>query len=145
MASNIHSNIRKLEGALIRIGAFASLTGSEISVDLAKEVLKDFFDTNKEAVDIDSIQSSVANFYNIKPNELKSQKRNKKLAIPRQIAMYLSRELTNASLPEIGAKFGGKNHSTVIHAIRKVEDMIKNDPKIRKDIELLKNRITSCR
>jgi len=145
LASNIHSNIRKLEGALIRIGAFASLTGNEISIDLAKEVLKDFFDNNNGIVDIDSIQTLVANFYNIKPADLRSQRRTKNLSLPRQIAMYLSRELTKASLPEIGLKFGGKNHSTVIHAIKKIEEMIKNDLKIKKDIDLLINRITSCK
>jgi chromosomal replication initiator protein len=127
IAGKIKSNIRELEGSLIRLIAFASLTGQEISLPLAQEVLKSILEHEEKAVTIDIIQKYVADFYNLKMADLRSRNNSKSIAMPRQIAMYLCKSLTHASLPEIGRSFGGKHHSTVIHSIRKVEDMRKRD------------------
>jgi len=127
IAGRIKSNIRELEGSLIRLIAFASLTGQEISLSLAQEVLKNILEHEEKAVTIEIIQRFVADYYNLKLTELKSRNNSKSIAMPRQIAMYLCKSLTHASLPEIGRSFGGKHHSTVIHSIRKVEDLRKKD------------------
>jgi len=127
IAGKIKSNIRELEGSLIRLIAYASLTGQEISLALAQDVLKNILDHEEKAVTIEAIQKFVADYYNLKLVELKSRNNSKSVAMPRQIAMYLCKSLTHASLPEIGRSFGGKHHSTVIHSIRKVEDLRKND------------------
>jgi len=127
IASRIKSNIRELEGSLIRLIAYASLTGREISLPLAQEVLKNVIDQDEKAVTIDSIQKFVADYYQLKVTDLKSRNNSKSIAMPRQVAMYLCKTLTHASLPEIGRSFGGKHHSTVIHSIRKVEDLRKRD------------------
>ncbi len=127
IAGKIKSNIRELEGSLIRLIAYASLTGQELSLSLAQEVLKNIIDHEEKAVTIDAIQKFVAEYYNLKLVELKSRNNSKSVAMPRQIAMYLCKSLTHASLPEIGRSFGGKHHSTVIHSIRKVEDLRKKD------------------
>jgi chromosomal replication initiator protein len=127
MAGRIKSNIRELEGSLIRLIAYASLTGREISLDLTQDVLKDVLDQDDKAVTIESIQKYISDYYQLKVAELKSRNNSKSIAMPRQIAMYLSKSLTNASLPEIGRSFGGKHHSTVIHSIKKVEEMRKTD------------------
>jgi len=128
IAGRIKSNIRELEGSLIRLIAYASLTGQEISLSLAQDVLKNILDHDERAVTIEIIQKYVADYYNLKLVELKSRNNSKSVAMPRQIAMYLCKSLTHASLPEIGRSFGGKHHSTVIHSIRKVEDLRKRDP-----------------
>ena len=128
IAGRIKSNVRELEGSLIRLIAYASLTGQEISLTLAQEVLKNILDHEEKAVTIEIIQKFVADYYNLKLVELKSRNNSKSVAMPRQIAMYLCKSLTHASLPEIGRSFGGKHHSTVIHSIRKVEDLRKRDP-----------------
>ena len=127
IAGKIKSNIRELEGSLIRLIAYASLTGQELSLGLAQEVLKNILDHEERAVTIEIIQKHVADYYNLKMVELKSRNNSKSVAMPRQIAMYLCKSLTHASLPEIGRSFGGKHHSTVIHSIRKVEDLRKRD------------------
>ncbi len=127
IAGKIKSNIRELEGSLIRLIAYASLTGQELSLSLAQEVLKNIIDHEEKAVTIDAIQKFVAEYYNLKLVELKSRNNSKSVAMPRQIAMYLCKPLTHASLPEIGRSFGGKHHSTVIHSIRKVEELRKKD------------------
>ena len=127
IAGRIKSNIRELEGSLIRLIAYASLTGQEITLPLAQEVLKNVLDHETKAVTIELIQKFVADYYNLKMVELKSRNNSKSVAMPRQIAMYLCKALTHASLPEIGRSFGGKHHSTVIHSIRKVEDLRKKD------------------
>lgn len=127
IAGKIKSNIRELEGSLIRLVAYASLTGQELSLSLAHEVLKNILDHEERAVTIEIIQKYVADYYNLKLGELKSRNNSKSIAMPRQIAMYLCKSLTHASLPEIGRSFGGKHHSTVIHSIRKVEDLRKKD------------------
>jgi chromosomal replication initiator protein len=127
IAGKIKSNIRELEGSLIRLIAFASLTGQEITLALTQEVLKNVLDHDVKAVTIEIIQKFVADYYNLKMIDLKSRNNAKSVAMPRQIAMYLCKSLTHASLPEIGRSFGGKHHSTVIHSIRKVEDLRKRD------------------
>jgi chromosomal replication initiator protein len=143
LASQIDSNIRMLEGSLIRIGAFASLTKTPIDIQLAKEVLKNIIKPKEELISIDTIQKVVASFYNIKISDLKVKRKSKGYLIPRQIAMYLSRKLTNASLLEIGDKFGGKDHSTVIHSIKKVEERISNEPPFKEIVENLYGQIKS--
>jgi chromosomal replication initiator protein len=127
IASKIKSNIRELEGSLIRLIAYASLTGQELTLALAQEVLKNIIDRDEKAVTIEIIQKYVADYYNLKLADLKSRNNSKSVAMPRQIAMYLCKSLTNASLPEIGRSFGGKHHSTVIHSIRKVDDLRRKD------------------
>ena len=127
IASKIKSNIRELEGSLIRLIAYASLTGKELSLGLAQEVLKNIIDHDEKAVTIEIIQKHVADYYNLKLVDLKSRNNSKSVAKPRQIAMFLCKSLTHASLPEIGRSFGGKHHSTVIHSIRKVNELRKKD------------------
>ncbi len=143
LASQIDSNIRMLEGSLIRIGAFASLTKTPIDIQLAKEVLKNIIKPKEELISIDTIQKVVANFFNIKISDLKVKRKYKGYLIPRQIAMYLSRKLTNASLLEIGDKFGGKDHSTVLHSIKKVEERASKEPPFKEMVENLHGRIKS--
>jgi chromosomal replication initiator protein len=143
LASQIDSNIRMLEGSLIRIGAFASLTKTPIDIHLAKEVLKNIIKPKEELVSIDLIQKVVANFFNIKISDLKVKRKYKGYLIPRQIAMYLSRKLTDASLLEIGEKFGGKDHSTVLHSIKKVEERATKETPFKEMVENLHSRIKS--
>jgi chromosomal replication initiator protein len=129
LASHINSNIRVLEGCLIRLGAFASLTKQqEINLEMAKEVLRNFIKDKETTITIDSIQKIVSSYFDLKPKDLRSPRRLKQVVVPRQIGMYLARKLTHSSLIEIGEKFGGKDHSTVIHSIKKIEDKINNDP-----------------
>jgi chromosomal replication initiator protein len=127
IAGRIKSNIRELEGSLIRLIAYASLTGRELSVELAQEVLRNVKDHEEKAITIDHIQKFVSDYYQLKLADLKSRNNSKSIAMPRQVAMYLCKNLTHASLPEIGRSFGGKHHSTVIHSIRKVEALRKQD------------------
>ena len=127
IAGRIKSNIRELEGSLIRLLAYASLTGREISMALAQETLRDVLRHDQRAVTIDAIQKFIADYYKLKLNDLKSRNNSKSIAKPRQVAMYLCKSLTTASLPEIGKSFGGKHHSTVIHSIRKVEELRQRD------------------
>jgi chromosomal replication initiator protein len=127
IAGKIKTNIRELEGSLIRLIAFASLTGREISLALAQDVLRNVLQHDERAVTIEGIQKFVSDYYQLKHGELKSRNNSKSIAMPRQIAMYLCKSLTNASLPEIGRSFGGKHHSTVIHSIRKIEDLRQRD------------------
>lgn len=127
MAGRVKSNVRELEGSLIRLIAYASLTGREISLDLAHEVLRNVIDQDDKAVTIEAIQKFVADYYQLKTADLKSRNNSKSIAMPRQVAMYLCKGLTHASLPEIGRSFGGKHHSTVIHSIKKVEELRKKD------------------
>ena len=127
IAGKIKSNIRELEGSLIRLIAYASLTGREISLPLAQDVLRNVLQNDDKAVTIEIIQKFVSEYYQLKVGELKSRNNSKSIAMPRQIAMYLCKTLTSASLPEIGKSFGGKHHSTVIHSIRKIEDLRQRD------------------
>jgi chromosomal replication initiator protein len=127
IATRIKSNIRELEGSLIRLIAYASLTGRGLTLDLAQDVLRNVLDHDEKAVTIEQIQKFVADYYQLKLADLKSRNNSKSVAMPRQVAMYLCKSLTHASLPEIGRSFGGKHHSTVIHSIRKVEDLRKKE------------------
>ena len=127
IAGRIKSNIRELEGSLIRLIAYASLTGQEITLPLAQDVLRNIIEHEDKAITIEIIQKSVSEYYNLKLTELKSRNNSKSVARPRQVAMYLCKALTHASLPEIGRSFGGKHHSTVIHSIRKIEDLRQKD------------------
>jgi chromosomal replication initiator protein len=127
IAGKIKSNIRELEGSLIRLIAYASLTGREISLPLAQDVLRNVLQNDDRAITIEIIQKFVSEYYQLKLGELKSRNNSKSVAMPRQIAMYLCKNLTPASLPEIGRSFGGKHHSTVIHSIRKIEDLRQRD------------------
>jgi chromosomal replication initiator protein len=121
IAGKIKSNIRELEGSLVRLIAYASLKGQEITLALAQDVLKQVLDHDEKAVTIEVIQKYIADYYHLRPADLKARNNSKSVARPRQVAMYLCKMLTNASLPEIGRSFGGKHHSTVIHSIRMVE------------------------
>jgi chromosomal replication initiator protein len=127
IAGKIKSNVRELEGSLIRLIAYASLTGREITLALTQDVLRNVLQHDERAVTIEVIQKFVSDYYQLKHGELKSRNNSKSIAMPRQVAMYLCKNLTNASLPEIGKSFGGKHHSTVIHSIRKIEDLRQRD------------------
>ncbi len=127
IAGRSKSNIRELEGSLIRLLAYASLKGQDVSMSLVQEVLRDVLRREERVVTIDSIQKFVADYYQLKLAELKSKNNSRSVALPRQVAMYLCKTLTSASLPEIGKGFGGKHHSTVIHSIRKVEELRQKD------------------
>ncbi|MCF6266392.1 MAG: chromosomal replication initiator protein DnaA [Desulfuromusa sp.] len=137
LANSISNNVRELEGYLIRIGAYSSLTSTTISVDMAKKVLKDILIENSKEITVEKIQKKVAEHFQIKTIELKSSKRLKNIVFPRQIAMYICRNMTSLSYPEIGSKFGGKDHSTIIHAIKKIERIMKEDIQVKKTIEKL--------
>jgi chromosomal replication initiator protein len=137
MASRIKTNIRELEGSLIRLIAYASLTSKPLTIELAQDVLKNVLDHDEKAVTIEQIQKFVADYYQLKLNELKSRNNSKSVAMPRQVAMYLCKTLTHASLPEIGRSFGGKHHSTVIHSIKKVEELRKKDGDFDKQVNNL--------
>ena len=127
-ASKVKTNIRELEGSLIRLIAYGSLTGRDIDLPLTQEVLKDLLHSEEKPITIEMIQKFVADHYNVKLTELKAKNNSKAVAVPRQIAMYLTKTLTGASLPEIGKCFGGKHHSTVIHSVRKIDLMRRRDP-----------------
>lgn len=137
LATHIKTNIRELEGALIRLGAFSSLTGQEITVEMAKRVLRDTIQEKKRVVTIEDIQRAVAERFQIKLVELKSKKRTKNLVFPRQICMFLCRELTSLSFPEIGKHFGGKDHSTVIHACKQIEKGMGEDFNLKTTLDSL--------
>jgi chromosomal replication initiator protein len=135
IASRIKSNIRELEGSLTRMIAFCALTGREMSVDLTQEVLGELWGEEEKVITIDQIQRKVCEFFGIKLSDLKAKTRTKAVSFPRQIAMYLARQLTHASLSEVGRAFGGKDHTTVLHAVDKVQTLLQEDPKLRKTID----------
>lgn len=143
IATKIKSNIRELEGALIRIVAYSSLTNREITVDLATEALKDII-SNKQnkSITIDLIQDVVAAYFNLRVEDLKSQRRTRNVAYPRQIAMYLSRKLTDMSLPKIGEEFGGRDHTTVIHAYEKISESLNKDESLEHTINDITKKLT---
>lgn len=135
IASKIKSNIRELEGALLRVIAYASLNQRDITLDLTKEALKEVLSNNvQRKIDIHMIQKVVAQYYDLKIEDFKSRRRTQNIAFPRQIAMYLSRELTEESLPKIGQEFGGRDHTTVMHACDKIKGCIENDANTEGDI-----------
>ena len=137
LANKITNNVREMEGALNRLAVHASIQDSEISVDLVIDVLKDLLRTNSRKITIDEIQKKVVEHYNIKLSDMHSPRRSRSVARPRQVAMYLAKSITTRSLPEIGRKFGGRDHTTVIHAIKTIEEIMVNDPNLAEDIELL--------
>jgi chromosomal replication initiator protein len=141
LATSSTTNVRELEGMLIRLGAFSSLTGNEITLKMAREVLKDIIVDKTREVTIEIIQKLVAEHFKIKVSELKSEKRLKALVVPRQIAIYLCRDLTKASYPEIGEKFGGKDHSTIIHSVKKIEALITQNLEMKGTVENLKRSL----
>lgn len=130
VAKKIRSNVRELEGALHRLVASSRFTNREIDIDLAKDTLQDLTLFQERKISIDNIQKTVAEFYGIRVSDLKSKRRNRQIARPRQIAMSLAKELTSLSLPDIGDAFGGRDHTTVIHACKKVIELTKTDPRI---------------
>ena len=142
IASRVKSNIRELEGSLTRMIAFCALTGREMSVDLAQEVLGELWGEEEKIITIDQIQRKVSEFFTIKLSDLKAKSRTRAISFPRQIAMYLARQLTHASLSEVGRAFGGKDHTTVLHAVDKVQTLLQEDPKLRKTVDSLIQGIT---
>ena len=141
LAAGATSNIRELEGMLIRLEAFASLTGNEITLRMAREVMKDIIVEKTRDITVEMIQKNVAEHFRIKVSELKSDKRIKTLVVPRQIAIYICRELTKASYPEIGDKFGGKDHSTIIHSVKKIEKQMAADADLKSTVEDIKKKL----
>jgi len=141
LASRIHSNVRVLEGSLTRLKAFSDLTGEGISINMCNTILKDILDVRHPSITTDDILRAVAKYFNIRLSELRSRKRMKEIVEARQMAMYLCRELTSDSFPEIGSKFGGKDHSTVIYAVKKIEKRISHDPDVKNDIERIQKLI----
>lgn len=137
IARSIKSNIRELEGALIRLLAYTSLTGIELSVSTAQQVLKNLIDTAEKKVSIDQIQRRVGEHFGLRGQDLKVRSNSKAIAFPRQIAMYMVKQLTSASLPEIGRQFGGKHHTTVLHSIHKIETLRHTDKELNKTINKL--------
>ncbi|MGL5381549.1 chromosomal replication initiator protein DnaA [Clostridium sp.] len=143
IATKIKSNIRELEGALIRIVAYSSLTNRAISSDLATEALKDIISNKQNKnITIDIIQDVVASYFNLRIEDLKSQRRTRNVAYPRQIAMYLSRKLTDMSLPKIGEEFGGRDHTTVIHAYEKISDTLNRDESLQHTVNDITKKLT---
>jgi len=143
LAHKITTNIRELEGALNRIVAHAQLVGRTITLEMTQEVLADLLRSTERRISIDEIQKKVAEHYNIRITDMHSARRARTVARPRQVAMYLAKQLTPRSLPEIGRKFGGRDHTTVIHAVRKIEELSAYDPAFKEDVELLRRLLQS--
>ena len=137
IAGEIKTNIRELEGALIRVVAYSLLEEKPVTLQVAKNVLKDMVKETVKTISVDMVQKEVAAFFNIPPADLKTKKRHKNIILPRQIAMYLSRKLTNHSLPEIGGAFGGKDHTTILYAFKKIELELNTNKETKKIIEHL--------
>ncbi|MDA8092916.1 MAG: chromosomal replication initiator protein DnaA [Betaproteobacteria bacterium] len=143
IAKQVRSNVRELEGAMKRVIAYARFNGQPISLELTKEALKDLLAVQKRLISIENIQKTVADYYKIKVAEMYSKKRSRNIARPRQMAMALAKELTQHSLPDIGDAFGGRDHTTVLHACRKISELKKDDPGTAKDFALLLQVLTS--
>ncbi|MEM9393549.1 MAG: chromosomal replication initiator protein DnaA [Pseudomonadota bacterium] len=137
LAQRISSNVRVLEGALNRLFAFSSLAGDHITVDVAHEALSDMIRASDRRITVDEIMQAVVKHYNLRMSDLLGPRRTRTIARPRQVAMYLAKTLTTRSLPEIGRRFGGRDHTTVIHAVKKVESLRDEDPQIAEDIQIL--------
>ena len=138
IASNVRTNVRELEGALIRLIAYCSLTGAEVSLVTAQQVLKNFIDAQVRKITIDAIQRAVAEQFGLRVTEIKAKSNSRAIVFPRQVAMFLAKQMTEASLPEIGRQFGGKHHTTVMHSIGKIEEQRQSD----KDLNRLLNKLT---
>lgn len=143
LAHKISSNVRELEGALTRVIAHSTLVGREITLDTTQEVLRDLLRANDRRVTIDEIQKKVAEYYSIRISDIHSPRRARNVARPRQVAMYLCKQLTSRSLPEIGRKFGGRDHTTVLHAVKKIEELMATEKSMCEDIELLRRTLES--
>jgi chromosomal replication initiator protein len=141
LAHRISSNVRVLEGALNRLFAFASLVGRDINLDMTQECLADILRASERKVTIEEILRKVADHYNLRMSDLLSARRARNVARPRQVAMYLAKTLTSRSLPDIGRRFGGRDHTTVIHAVRKIEELKTTDSQIAEDVELLRRML----
>jgi len=143
LAHRISSNVRELEGALTRIAAHASLVGREITIDSAAELLSDLLRASSRQISIDEIQKQVAAHYDVRVAEMFSARRARNIARPRQVAMYLAKTLTSLSYPEIGRRFGGRDHTTVMHAVRSIEGLINTDDSINEDVQLLRSLLSN--
>ena len=143
LAHKITSNVRELEGALNRLGAHAQLVRRDLTLENAQELLRDLLRANERRVTIDEIQRRVAEHFNIKMVEMTSSRRARVVARPRQVAMYLAKQLTQRSLPEIGRKFGGRDHTTVMHAVRKIEELTRSDRALAEDVDVLQRMLGS--
>ena len=143
IAERVRSNVRELEGALKRVIANANFTGRSITIDQVKQALRDLIAIQDRQVGVDNIQKTVADYYKLRLGELLSKKRNRSVARPRQVAMALSKDLTSHSLPEIGDAFGGRDHTTVLHACRKIDELKELNPDIKEDYRNLKRLLTS--
>ncbi|AWU98802.1 chromosomal replication initiator protein DnaA [Burkholderia sp. JP2-270] len=141
VAKHLRSNVRELEGALRKILAYSKFHGREISIELTKEALKDLLTVQNRQISVENIQKTVADFYNIKVADMYSKKRPANIARPRQIAMYLAKELTQKSLPEIGELFGGRDHTTVLHAVRKIADERSKDAQLNHELHVLEQTL----
>lgn len=141
LAHRIVSNVRELEGALKRVVAYASLVGKTITLEMAQDVLRDLLRSNDRKITIEEIQRRVAEYYNVRMADMLSARRARAVARPRQVAMYLSKQLTTRSLPEIGRKFGGRDHTTVIHAVRKIDELCQVDSGLEEDVDLLRRML----
>jgi chromosomal replication initiator protein len=139
LASSDTRNIRELEGMLIRLGAYSSLQNIPITLEMARENLKDILGDRRKDITVESIQKVVADFFGLKLADMKSEKRLKNFVQARQIAIWLCRDMTKASYPDIGSRFGGKDHSTVIYAAKKIDAALKDDYKLAKIVDELKN------
>jgi chromosomal replication initiator protein len=143
VAQRVSSNIRELEGALRRVIANARFTGRAITMDYAKECLRDILAVQDRQVTLENIQKTVAEYYRVRVNDMLSKRRSRSIARPRQVAMALAKQLTNHSLPEIGDAFGGRDHTTVMHACRKVVELRAQDSKLNEDYAALQRALTS--
>lgn len=143
IAGSVKSNVRELEGCLIRLLAYSSLTGNDMTVETAREVLREILGPDRPRITPESIQRVVADYHDLSEDAIRGKRRTASVALPRQLAMYLSRELTELSLKEIGAKFGGKDHTTVLHAYEKVKRLASEDPKVRATLDKLTHTIRS--
>ena len=141
IANRVKSNIRELEGSLVRIRAFCNLTGRPLTLDLAQEVLANIWGAEERLVTIDDILRRVAEVFHVKTQDLRAKTRTKAVAFPRQVAMYLARQLTSDSYADIGRGFGGKDHTTVLHAVNKIEALLQQDPKFRRTLDHIINTI----
>ena len=141
IATNVKSNVRELEGSLVRLAAYGSLTGEKITLSLAQRVLKNIAENSARIVSVDLIQRVVAEHFSLKVSDLKAKDNSRRVAEPRQMAMFLTRELTDNSLPQIGKEFGGKHHTTVLHSIRKIGDLRKRDPRLNSTLNKLLDTI----
>ena len=143
LAHRITSNVRVLEGALTRLFAFASLVGREIDMDLTQDCLADILRSSERKITVEEIQRKTSEHYNIRLSDMIGPKRLRSYARPRQVAMYLSKKLTSRSLPEIGRRFGGRDHTTVMHGVRRIEELKQSDSQIAEDLDLLDRALKS--